>query len=182
MRPERSEPMIPTGGWRAEPVDPETAVDPWPARTDSGPRRRQGAVLAAIAVGGAIGGCARYGATLLWPTLPGGFPWTTLWINIIGSAALGALMVLITEWRPAHPLMRPFLATGVLGGFTTFSTYAVEAQQLSMDGRAGTALLYLGTTVAAALLALWASASLTRAVVFPRQDRPDRQDRREGGS
>ncbi|WP_338896670.1 fluoride efflux transporter CrcB [Streptomyces sp. TG1A-60] len=167
----RSEPADPPTGRQAEPVDPDTAVDPWPPQRDPGPRRRQAEILGAIAAGGVIGACARYGATLLWPTAPGTFPWTTFWINVTGCAAMGLLMVLITERTTAHPLVRPFLSTGLLGGYTTFSTYAVDAQHLIDDGQAGTALLYLAATLAAALLAVWATAALTRLVAPPRPAR-----------
>ncbi|AEH08378.1 MULTISPECIES: fluoride efflux transporter CrcB [Protofrankia] len=122
-------------------------------------------LLAAIAVGGAIGACARYGASLLWSTLPGSFPWTTLAVNTAGCAAIGLLMVVITEVRAVHPLVRPFLGTGVLGGFTTFSTYAVDAERLLDTGRAGLALAYLALTVTLALGAVWAAAVATRQVM-----------------
>lgn len=157
-------------GWRAEPPDPDNAVDPWPPQRAPGPRRRQAEILAAVAVGGVIGACARYGATLLWPTAPTAFPWTTLWINVSGCAAMGVLMVLITERFTAHPLVRPFLGTGILGGYTTFSTCTIDAQRLFDGGRAGLALLYLAATPAAALLTLWATATLTRLVALPRAD------------
>lgn len=175
-RPTPPDPAVtPATGWQAEPVDPDTAVDPWPpgkaSRKAPGPKRRQAEILAVIAVGGAIGACARYGATLLWPTAPGAFPWTTFWINVTGSAAMGLLMVLITERTNAHPLVRPFLGTGVLGGYTTFSTYAVDARGLIEGHQALTALLYLTATLAAALLALWAAATLTRLLVLPRTTR-----------
>ncbi|MEV5358281.1 CrcB family protein [Streptomyces sp. NPDC052693] len=128
-------------------------------------------MLAAVMAGGVIGACARYGATLLWPAVPGTFPWTTFWINVTGSAAMGVLMVLITERTTAHPLVRPFLGTGVLGGYTTFSTYAVDARGLFVGHRPGTALLYLAATLAAALFAVWAGAALTRLLALPRPAR-----------
>ncbi|GAA3240544.1 fluoride efflux transporter CrcB [Dactylosporangium siamense] len=149
-------------GWQREPLDPDTAVEPGPPE-----QRRQAQVLAAIAAGGVLGACARYGASLVWPTAPGTFPWTTFWINITGCTLMGVLMVLITERGAAHPLARPFLGTGVLGGYTTFSTYAVDAQHLFDGRRAGLALLYLTATLVAALIAVWASATLTRRLVAP---------------
>jgi CrcB protein len=171
VHPDRPEPTTPPTGWQAEPVDPDTAVDPWPPRTAPGPRRRQAEILAVVMAGGAIGACARYGATLLWPTEPGAFPWTTFWTNVTGSAAMGVLMVLITERTTAHPLVRPFLGTGVLGGYTTFSTYAVDARGLLVDHRAATALLYLAVTLTAALFAVWAGAGVTRWLALPRAAR-----------
>jgi len=122
----------------------------------------QGTVVAAVAAGGALGACARYGAALLWPTAPGAFPWTTLLVNAAGCAVIGVFMVVITEVVTAHPLVRPFLGTGVLGGFTTFSTYAVDAQRLVGGGHAAGAAVYLVATLAAALLSVWAAAAATR--------------------
>lgn len=158
-----------SGGWQSEPVDPDTAVEPWPPGRHRVPRQVE--ILAAIAAGGVIGACARYGATLLWPTVPGAFPWTTFWINVTGCALMGVLMVLITERATAHPLVRPFLGTGVLGGYTTFSTYAIDAQNLFDGGRDGTALLYLAGTLVAALLAVWSAAAITRLLALPRSAR-----------
>ncbi|CAO5187454.1 Fluoride-specific ion channel FluC 2 [Frankia sp. AiPs1] len=125
-------------------------------------RRAPVLLLSVVSLGGVLGACARYGATLLWPTAPGAFPWTIWTINVIGCAAISVLMVLIVERRTAHPLVRPFLGTGVLGGFTTFSTYAVDAQRLVDGGRAGLALAYLTLTVIGALGAVWATALVTR--------------------
>lgn len=149
---------------RGEPVDPDVAPVP-PPEPGPGLWRGQGSVLAAVAFGGALGASARYGASLLWPTATGAFPWTTLAVNGAGCALMGVLMVLITEvWR-AHRLARPFLGTGVLGGFTTFSTYAVDIRQLTDLGEARTALGYLALTVGVALAAVWAGAGLTRHLV-----------------
>ncbi|MBL7500153.1 fluoride efflux transporter CrcB [Frankia sp. CNm7] len=125
-------------------------------------RRAPIPTLAVISAGGVLGSCARYGASLAWPTPPGAFPWTTWAVNVTGCAAIGVLMVLIAEVRAAHPLVRPFLGTGMLGGFTTFSTYAVDAQRLVDEERAGMALAYLVVTVLGALGAVWVAAVMTR--------------------
>ncbi|GHE45786.1 hypothetical protein GCM10018785_14310 [Streptomyces longispororuber] len=124
--------------------------------------RREAPVVAAVAAGGAAGAAARYGAALLWPTAAGAFPWTTLLVNAVGCAVMGAFMVLVTDlWAP-HRLVRPFFGTGVLGGFTTFSTYAVDVQRLIEDDRAGTGLACLALTPLAALAAVWTAAATTR--------------------
>lgn len=122
-------------------------------------------VLGAIAVGGAIGAAARYLVGLGWPTPPGGFPMSTLVINVVGCGLIGILMVVVTDVLPRHRLLRPLLGTGVLGGFTTFSTYAVDIQRLVTGGNAGIALLYLAGTVVGALLAVRATVSATRALI-----------------
>ncbi|MEW1890002.1 MULTISPECIES: fluoride efflux transporter CrcB [unclassified Streptomyces] len=129
----------------------------------------QTAVVAVVALGGATGACARYGAGLLWPTAAGGFPWTTLVVNVVGCAVIGVFMVVISEVWAAHRLVRPFFGTGVLGGFTTFSTYAVDIEQLVSKDRAGTGLVYLGVTLLAALAAVWSAVWLTRRALAWRQ-------------
>ncbi|MER5834975.1 fluoride efflux transporter CrcB [Streptomyces sp. NPDC002130] len=128
-------------------------------------RRAQAPVVAVVSLGGAVGAAARYATSLWWPTPPGGFPWTTLWVNIAGCAVIGAFMVVITEIRPPHPLVRPFFGTGVLGGFTTFSTYAVDMRKLLDGGHAGTGLAYLAATPFAALTAVWLAACATRRIL-----------------
>ena len=127
-------------------------------------RRAPWAVLGVVSAGGALGALARYGLAVAWPHRPGAFPWTTFAINVSGCLLIGVLMVLITEVWAAHRLLRPFLGTGVLGGYTTFSTYAVEARQLVAAGAARTALLYLAGTLTAALVAVYAGSTLTRLV------------------
>ncbi|GAU65406.1 CrcB protein homolog [Streptomyces sp. NBRC 110611] len=133
------------------------------------PWQGQWPVIGAVSAGGAVGAAARYGASLLWPAGPGAFPWTTLAVNAAGCALMGVLMVLITEVRSAHRLLRPFLGTGVLGGFTTFSTYAVDVQRLVGDRQPLLALAYLAGTVLAALAAVWLGAAGTRALLVPGQ-------------
>ncbi|MER5847193.1 fluoride efflux transporter CrcB [Streptomyces sp. NPDC002012] len=134
-----------------------------------GARNPQGSVVAVVALGGALGACARYGAALIWPTAPGGFPWTTLVVNVVGCAVIGVFMVVISEVWAAHRLVRPFFGTGVLGGFTTFSTYAVDIERLVDADRARTGLAYLGLTLCAALAAVWSAVWATRRVLAWRQ-------------
>ena len=145
-----------------EPVDPD--IDLRRARPA---RRSRGdvAMLATIAAGGATGAAARYLIGQGWPTAAGAFPASTLGINVIGCALIGVLMVLITEVWSRQRLLRPFLSTGVLGGFTTFSTYTVDIQRLVAGAHAGTAVLYLAVTPIGALLAVWATATTTRRLV-----------------
>jgi CrcB protein len=122
-------------------------------------------ILGAIAAGGAIGAAARYLVGLGWPTPADGFPVSTVVINVVGCGLIGILMVLVTDVFTRQRLARPFLGTGVLGGFTTFSTYAVDIQRLVTGRHAGTALLYLAATIVGALLAVWATVSATRALI-----------------
>lgn len=125
---------------------------------------RQAATLAVIATGGALGAAARYAADLAWPTAADAFPWTSVLVNVVGCALMGVLMVLVTERRTAPPLARPFLGTGVLGGFTTFSTYAVDADRLFRLDAADTAILSLVLTLVLAVAAVWAGAGAARAL------------------
>ncbi|WP_254392984.1 fluoride efflux transporter CrcB [Streptomyces buecherae] len=133
-------------------------MPPFLGRPRAGTRWR---VLAVVAAGGALGASARYGAGLLWPTAPDAFPWTTLGVNVVGCALIGVFLVVLQEAWQAPPLLRPFVATGVLGGFTTFSTYAVDVERLVHDGEVATALAYLALTPLAALTAVWGAAAGT---------------------
>ncbi|MBT2450401.1 fluoride efflux transporter CrcB [Streptomyces sp. ISL-43] len=126
-------------------------------------------VVAVVALGGAVGASARYAASLIWPTAVGSIPWTTLLVNAVGCAVIGVFMVVITDVWAAHRLVRPFFGTGVLGGFTTFSTYAVDIQKLVAGGQTLAGLAYLTLTVFAALVAVWSAVWVTRRVLAWRQ-------------
>jgi CrcB protein len=126
-------------------------------------------VLPAIALGGMVGASARHGADLLWPTSRGEIPWATLGVNVVGGLLLGVLMVLVVEARGRHPLWRPFAGVGVLGGFTTFSTYVVETDALLRDGRPGLAFAYLAGTLVLALSAVTVGLVATRAALGRRR-------------
>jgi fluoride exporter len=121
-------------------------------------------VLGVIAAGGGIGALARYAIEEWLPHERGHVPWATLSINVLGCFLMGVLMVLITEVWTAHRLVRPFLGVGILGGFTTFSTYAVEVHGLFDSGAHVTALLYLVGTAVAAVAAVAIGVACTRAV------------------
>ncbi|WP_369134731.1 CrcB family protein [Modestobacter sp. I12A-02662] len=127
-------------------------------------RQRSWDVLAAVATGGVLGAEARYGLSLLVPHPAGQWPWATWLVNISGCFLIGVLMVVVTELTSPHRLVRPFLGVGVLGGYTTFSTAMVDVQQLALAGRAGAALGYLLGTLAAAVLATYAGATLARSL------------------
>lgn len=120
-------------------------------------------VVGAVAAGGVLGAEARFGLGIALPHGAGGWPWSTLLINVSGCLLIGVLMVTIMELTSPHRLIRPFLGVGVLGGYTTFSTYSVEFLQLLDTGRAGAALAYLVLTPLATLAAVWAGAAATRA-------------------
>lgn len=154
----------PLGRDAALPVDPDLA----PAEQLRGRararhlRRRTGAavrsrwdILLVIAAGGALGAGARYGLGVAWPHRPGQFPWATFTVNVTGCLALGVLMVFVTDVWSASRYLRPFLGVGLLGGYTTFSTYALETRDLVAGGHQQTAGAYLLASLAAGLGAVW---------------------------
>ncbi|MEU8156252.1 CrcB family protein [Micromonospora sp. NPDC048986] len=111
-------------------------------------------ILAAIAAGGVLGALARAGLQHAVPHPPTGFGWATFIVNTSGCLLIGVLMAVLGHLDGGPPLARPFLGVGVLGGFTTFSTYAVDVQQAIVVGAPGTALAYLAATVLGALVAV----------------------------
>ena len=122
-------------------------------------------VVAAVAAGGVLGALARHGLTAAWPHPAGDFPWSTLVVNVSGCFLIGVLMTLIPQNPDAQrPVLRPFLGTGFLGGYTTFSASVADV----LVTRPVPALAYLGATVIGALLAVWCGVLLTEALVRAR--------------
>ncbi|MEU8179492.1 CrcB family protein [Micromonospora sp. NPDC049044] len=141
----------------AEPLDPRTDPDvDLRVSADRGElAARPATTLAAIAAGGVLGALARAGLQHAVPHPPTGFAWATFGVNTSGCLLIGVLMAVLGHLGGGHPLARPFLGVGVLGGFTTFSTYAVDVQQTIVAGVPGTALAYLAATLLGALVAVW---------------------------
>jgi fluoride exporter len=125
---------------------PESVARPHHGRWQTGPT-----TVAAVFLGGMLGAVARYGAGALLPSLGDGFPWDTLVENVAGSLLLGFILVVLVERFGPTSLLRPFLAVGVLGSFTTFSAMAVEGDLLVREGDAALAAVYWSTTVALGL-------------------------------
>jgi len=117
-------------------------------------------VVAAVAAGGSAGALGRWGIGSL---LDSG-PVSTLVVNLSGCLLIGVLVALVDERSP----LRPLLGTGVLGGYTTFSGYAVDVHQLVSDGRPLVAAAYLTGTVAGALAAVWLGLRLGAVGTRPR--------------
>jgi fluoride exporter len=124
-------------------------------------------VLAAIAAGGALGAPARYEVAQLIHVGKDSFPWATFWTNISGSFALGFILILVIERFPPTRYLRPFFATGLLGAFTTFSTFAVEADLLIKDGHAAIGVAYAIGSLVAGFAAVWAGILLARLAPLP---------------
>jgi fluoride exporter len=118
-----------------------------------------------VALGGAVGSVARYGLTLAaLRLLPVGFPFGTFLVNAIGCAAFGAIAGLADARGALTPSLRAFWLVGVLGGFTTFSSYAWESFDLSRGGAIALAAINVAGQVivglAAVALGWWAARSL----------------------
>lgn len=105
-------------------------------------RRGDAGRLVAVGAGGALGSLGRFGVARALPDEPGAFPWATFLVNISGCVAMGVLFVWVLTMDRPHPWLRPFLGVGVLGGWTTFSTYALESRALVATGHGVTATLY----------------------------------------
>src|SRR4029450_6182787 len=128
-------------------------------------RPRRWDILAVIALGGAVGATVRQIVSEALPRASEEFPFGTFVVNVSGSLLIGLLMVSIVDVRRPHRLVRPFLGVGLLGGYTTFSTYVVETERLIQAGDPRTAFVYFGGTVVGALLAVQIGVLLGR---FPR--------------
>ena len=124
-------------------------------------------VIAAIFLGGCIGGYARYAATLIWPTPSGAFPWSIFGVNTVGAFILALVVVIASEVAPSRYL-RPLIGTGFCGALTTFSSVVVAVDQLFAHHHAPTATVYLFATIGAALAASWFGLLVGRAVAAGR--------------
>lgn len=147
-----------------QPTDQATDQPPDVAPTDPDvelrdPRQRAEltrhpiALVGTVAAGGVLGAEARYGLGLAFPTADSTFPWTTFGINVTGCLLIGVLMAILAR-RQRHPAVRLFLGVGVLGGYTTFSTYVVDIVVRLHAGHVAVAFGYLAGTLVAALLAV----------------------------
>jgi fluoride exporter len=120
--------------------------------------------LLQVALGGALGASARYltsvGAARLFGA---GFPWGTVIVNVLGSFLMGVLVVVLAQ-RDAMRLV-PFLMTGILGGFTTFSAFSLDAVKLFQSGQPALAALYVLGSVTLSIAGLVAGMALARGVL-----------------
>jgi len=117
----------------------------------------------AVALGGAIGAVARYGVGV-WTgrVLGNGFPWATFIVNVTGSLILGLLISYMALRTQLPAEWRAFLTVGVLGAFTTFSTFSLDATTLMQRGAIGSAVFYVLMSVPGAILTFWGGQRLGR--------------------
>lgn len=118
--------------------------------------------LAAIAIGGGVGSVARYLLSAAFPA-GHGFPWAIFAVNVSGCFLLGLLMVYLVEVWPPRRFLRPLLAVGLLGGYTTYSTYAGGVMTLLTGHAPALADAYALTSIVAALTAVWFGMTAARA-------------------
>ena len=110
----------------------------------------------AIAGGGAIGALMRfYASTGIYAFLGRGFPYGTLFVNISGSIVMGLLYVLFIDRLQVSPEVRSALLVGVLGAFTTFSTFSIETLNLLENGELSKATLNIVLSISLCLLGAW---------------------------
>ena len=116
-----------------------------------------------VFLGGGIGAALRHGVnrlSLIW--FGPGFPVGTLFVNVAGSLAMGLLIGILAAMEPVSNNMRLFLATGILGGFTTFSAFSLDALTLWERGDFGLATLYVAASVLLSLAAVGAGFLISR--------------------
>ena len=124
--------------------------------------------LALVMAGGALGAAARFWlGGVLMRHLGSGFPWGTFAVNMIGSFAAGFLAIWLESRGPSALYWRAFLIVGVMGGLTTFSALMVETLLLARSQRSDFLLGYLGGTLVAGFILVWAGARLAALVRTP---------------
>lgn len=127
-------------------------------------------LFVAVAIGGVIGALARHAVDLVFPTATDQWPTATFIINLTGAFILGVVLEAAIVFAPDPGAstfarrLRPFLVTGVLGGYTTFSTYMVEAHGLMLSDRAPLALLYIFGSLVAGVILVILGMSVGRAI------------------
>lgn len=119
-----------------------------------------------VFVGGGLGAMLRHALNVLFATYVGiGYPWGTLFINVSGSLCMGLLVEAAATKIGMNASLRLFLATGVLGGYTTFSTFALESGLLHSRGETLAAIAYAAASVMLGVGAFFAGMSLLRAAI-----------------
>lgn len=149
------------------PVDSDVSRSdrmPWHGRFRRVLRRRWD-ILLAIAFGGALGSLARYGVSVALPHPDSGIAWATGAVNVTGAFLLGIFMMFVLEVWASTRLVRPFFGVGVLGGYTTFSTYMLDTRGLLTSGEPARAGGYLFGTLLLGLGAVWCGVMAARLIL-----------------
>ena len=107
-----------------------------------------------VGLGGMIGSMLRYAAAILIKNQP--FPYATFAVNIVGCFVIGAIAGFTIKSATLSNEWRLFLATGICGGFTTFSSFSLESLQLLQQNRPATAVMYIGTSIVLGIAAVFA--------------------------
>jgi fluoride exporter len=116
-----------------------------------------------IGLGGAIGAMLRFAMVSLVGFLPNGFPFGTLLVNILGSVAMGVLVGALAKWTPEYQeQIRLFVAVGIFGGFTTFSSFSLDTIVLIERGELLLAATYIIGSALLAIAGLWAGLAAVR--------------------
>ena len=118
----------------------------------------------AVAIAGAIGALARWGIGAWFGHRFPSFPWGTMVVNISGSFILGVMFAVLVERNIGSATSRLVLMTGLMGAYTTFSTFSLETFRLFEDGATGSALANIGFSVLLGLLAVWLGVAAGRAI------------------
>jgi CrcB protein len=118
--------------------------------------------LAAIYVGGALGGALRTGLSQLAPTHTGHWPWLTFSVNLIGCFLLGYFITRLQERLPVTAYRRPLLGTGLCGGLTTFSTFQLELIRMLDRGDLILALAYAAASIGAGFAGVTLATGIVR--------------------
>jgi CrcB protein len=125
-------------------------------------RRSQLVIVLALGCGGVVGAVARYAVSRALPIASGQFPWNTFLINVTGSALLGFILIMLIEQFPRGQLVRSFIGTGVIGAYTTFSTFEVDAILLFRGHHLLVGVSYIVASLLSGLLAVWIGMSSAR--------------------
>ena len=120
--------------------------------------------LLAVAAGGAIGATCRWGVDVIVRDAAQPLAIATWVVNVVGCLLMGLLVAAVVSDPGRHPLWRPFLGVGVLGGFTTFSAFALDSVLLLRDGSVAWALAYVAASLAGSLVGVWGGFELGHAV------------------
>jgi len=122
-------------------------------------------MIISIALGGAIGSLGRYFlSSQITHVFGSGFPWGILIVNVLGCFTMGVIAELAALSWNMTPEMRAFLTTGILGGFTTFSAFALDTALLTERGDLMNAMLYVAGSVGGSVAALFMGLALVRAL------------------